>query len=62
MASVNDKRRRELRQMMKSRGWTAADVAVIVARQPQTVRTWLCGTRKLPEYAMRLLTPATRRG
>lgn len=56
-----DRRRAELRRMMRAHDWNASDVANLVLRQPQTVRAWLCGTRNMPENAMRLLKLAADR-
>lgn len=61
MMANSDTRRRELRRLMKSNDWTAADVATRVLREPQTVRAWMCGRRNMPENAMRLLKLATAR-
>lgn len=42
------KRARLLRAVMDKHSLTAVDIAKIVSREPQTVRTWLCHVRNIP--------------
>jgi len=59
-----DKRTKRLRDLMAKHNMTAADVAELLDRSPQTVRVWRCkyDARTIPCDALRVLelTLATR--
>lgn len=55
-----------LRALMRAYKLKAPDLAALLSYQPQTVRAWLCGSRRIPssawsriisKYPVRLLTP-----
>jgi len=61
---IMDKRTKRLRDLMAKHSMTAADVAELLDRSPQTVRVWRCryDARVIPADALRVLelTLATR--
>lgn len=42
-----------LRALMRAHSLKSPDIARLVNYQPQTVRSWLCGTRNIPARAWR---------
>jgi hypothetical protein len=49
------RRRARLRQLLRRNFWTAADVAKLLNRRPQTIRAWACGARSIPLEALEQL-------
>lgn len=44
-----------LKRLMKKHKKSCADIADLVKRKPQTVRSWRCGKYPVPAYAITIL-------
>jgi len=47
--------RQKLRRHMEASGLKAPDIAALTLHKPQTVRAWMCGMKRVPPRALRIL-------
>lgn len=52
---MSDKRRIELRRIMRDNKLTAREVASLVDRSQSSVLHWMCGSRPVPKFALTIL-------